>query len=150
MCGSVLQRVAACCRFTHLSVCCSAFTYPTLPSLHLATPQCVAAYCNVLHVVHPSVDAIFAILQLHMCCSVLQCVAVCCSVLQCVAECCSAFNHLSLPYRNSRMCCSEVHCVADCCTCVAILTSRNVLQCVAVCCDALQCVAVCCTCRCHL
>ena len=79
---SVLQRVAACCRFTHLSVCCSAFTYPTLPSLHLATPQCVAAYCSVLHVVHPSVDAIFAILQLHMCCSVLQCVAVCCSVLQ--------------------------------------------------------------------
>jgi len=26
---------------------------------------------------------------LHVCCSVLQCVAVCCSVLQCVEVCCS-------------------------------------------------------------
>jgi len=93
-----------------------------------------------------------------MCCSVLQCVACCppicwchlCHfatphVLQCAAGCCSAFNHLSLPYRNSRMCCSEVHCVVDCCTCVAILKSRNVLHCVAVCCIVLQCVAMRCS-----
>jgi len=29
---------------------------------------------------------------LHMCCDVLQCVAVCCSVLQCVAVCCSVLQ----------------------------------------------------------
>jgi len=28
----------------------------------------------------------------HVCCSVLQCVAVCCSVLQCVAVCCSVLQ----------------------------------------------------------
>jgi len=48
----------------------------------------------------------------HLCCSVLQCVAVCCNVLQCVA-----------------MHCSVLQCVAVCC---------NVLQCVAMHCSVLQ------------
>jgi len=30
--------------------------------------------------------------QLHVCCSVMQCVAVCCSVLQCASVCCSVFK----------------------------------------------------------
>jgi len=30
----------------------------------------------------------------HLCCSVLQCVAVCCSVLQCVAVCCSVLQRV--------------------------------------------------------
>jgi len=50
----------------------------------------------------------------HLCCIVLQCVAVCCSMLQRLA-----------------VCCSVLQCVAMCC---------NVLQCVAVCGSVLQCV----------
>ena len=48
----------------------------------------------------------------HICCSVLQCVAMCCSVLQCVA-----------------VCCNVLQCVAVCC---------SVMQFVAVWCNMLQ------------
>jgi len=81
--------------------------------------QCVAvrcvAWCSVLH--HISRCVIFDMtIVFHVCCSVLQCVAVCCSVLQCVA-----------------LCCSVLQCVAVC-----------VLQCVAVC--VLQCGVWCVAC----
>jgi len=58
--------------------------------------------------------------HVHVCCSVLQCVAVCCSVLQCVAVCCSRLHDTEM-------------CVVVCC---------SVLQRVAVCRSVLQCVAV--------
>ena len=38
---------------------------------------------------------IYMVVVHHVCCSVLQCVAVCCSVLQCVAVCCSVLQCLS-------------------------------------------------------
>ena len=63
----------------------------------------------------------------HMCCSVLQCVAVCCSVLQCVAVCCS--NCVSRHADNA----PQPVCIKG--------ARAYVLQCVAVCCRVLQCVA---------
>jgi len=75
----------------------------------------------------------------HLCCSMLQyvavwtsvslCVAVCCSVLQYVAVCCSVNQCVTV-------CCSVLQCVAVCC---------SMLQCEPVCCSVLQCVAVCCS-----
>jgi len=81
---------------------------------------------------------------LHVCCSVIECVAVGCSVLLAYSPVpgCSRF-----PRRCKRVFCCRVFCsvlqyaavmqrVAACC---------SVLQCVAVCCSVVQCVAVCCS-----
>jgi len=65
--------------------------------------------------------------NIHVCCSVLRCIAVCCSVLQCVAVCCSALQCVAV-------CCSVLQCVTVCC---------SVLQCVAVCCSVMQCDVIC-------
>ena len=69
----------------------------------------------------------------HMCCSVLQCVAVCCSVLQCAAVCCSV---IWLVITCAAAWCSTLQCVAVCCA-----VCCRVLQSAAVCCVALQCAA---------
>ena len=85
---------------------------------------------------------------------------VCCSVLQCVAVCMHTCMHLvytykyifvstmpqkanAIPHSNTHethvfraVCCSVSQCVAVCC---------SVLRCVVVCCSVLQCVAVCCS-----
>jgi len=63
----------------------------------------------------------------HVCCSVLQCVAVCCSVMQRDAVCCSVLQCVAV-------CCSVLQCVAACC---------SVLQRVAMCCNLLLLLAVC-------
>ena len=97
----------------------------------------------------------------HMCCSVLQCVAVCCSALQCVAVCCGV---LHTPQRlqclipnQQRVCCSVLRCVAVrgvCCSCVAHTSATSipssesttsVLQRVAMCCSAWCLLQLCCT-----
>jgi len=59
---------------------------------------------------------------LHICCSVLQCVAVCCSVLQCVAVCCSVLalgpalagilESLEVKLEAVSVCCSVLLCIA--------------------------------------
>jgi len=53
----------------------------------------------------------------HMCCSVLQCVAVCCSVLQCVAVCCSVLQcvcMLKCLCARTRLCLYTRSCVTVC------------------------------------
>ena len=96
--------------------------------------------------------------KLHVCCSVLQCVAVCCSVLQCVAKCCSVLQCVAMRcsvLQFVAVCCSLLQCVAVCYSvlqCVLVCCSVlwnvaecfRVLQSVAVCCGVLRCVAVCC------
>ena len=82
--------------------------------------QCVAVCCNVLQLCHIcDAAAVYELLCIAVCCSVLRCVAVCCRMLQ--------FCH---------MCDAEVVyellCIAVCCV---------VLQCVALCCSVLTCVA---------
>jgi len=61
-----------------VAVCCSVL-------------QCITVSCNVLKRVEKIWCPKFAS-SLHLCCSVLQCVAVCCSVLQCAAMCCSVLQ----------------------------------------------------------
>jgi len=93
----------------------------------------------------------FAIFQVAVCFSVLQCVAVCYSVSQCVYRSSyRLFCHLSR--------CSVLQCVAECCRvlqCAAVAEQgmrsfvtfqiyhfSDVLQCVTVCCSMFQCVAM--------
>jgi len=91
----------------------------------------------------------------HMCCSVLQCVAVCYSVVQCLAVCCigsrSFCTYPSKSYQHMlqcvAVCCSVLQCVAVCCTVLQCVlqcgsVSCRVLYCVALCCTVLQCVAL--------
>jgi len=84
-------------------------------------------------------------IEVEVCCSVLQCVAVCCRY---VAVCCSVLHVAAQEKREdaSPLLCLYtlmLKCVLVCCNvlwCVA-----GVLQCVAVCCSVLQCVAACCS-----
>jgi len=75
----------------------------------------------------------------HVCCSVLQCVALCRSVwhciaqcdvlLQCAAVCCSVLPTLGIRTLSAgQVCCSALQCIAVCC---------SVLRFVAVCCSVL-------------
>ena len=67
----------------------------------------------------------------HMCCSVVQCVAVWCSVVQCATVRCSllAFDIWSQDISGlSHACCSVMQCWAVCC---------SVVQCAATCCSVL-------------
>ena len=101
----------------------------------------VAVCCSVLQCVAVCCRVLQSVA---VCCSVLQCVAVCCSVLQCVAVC----RHQEIVARAlpreldpgtapvARSPCSAWQCVAMCC---------SVWQCVAVCCSVFQCVIVCCS-----
>ena len=41
---------------------------------------------------------VYHTVNVHQCCSVLQCVAVCCSVLQCVAVCCSVLQCVAVTF----------------------------------------------------
>jgi len=87
VCGSVWQRVAACCSGTvdvisqvtfwcvYVAVCCSVL-------------QCVAVCCSVLQCSHSSLQGVPPIFSIHMLC----CVAVCCIVPQCVAVCCNVLS----------------------------------------------------------
>jgi len=82
----------------------------------------------------------------HLCCSVLQCVAVCCSVLQCVA----VYNRgndvkvgCTERFRLQKVSPYILYCAHNDTQYVAVRCSA--LQCVAVRCSALQCVAVCCS-----
>ena len=73
----------------------------------------------------------------HVCCSVLQCVALCRSVWHCIAQCdvllqCAAVCCRPLASEP----CQQVKCVAVRC---------SALQCVVVCCGLLQSVVVCCS-----
>jgi len=85
----------------------------------------------------------------HVCCSVLQCVAVCRSVLQCGAVWCSvlqcnmnqACHTTELDPRIQLWIQCVLHGVVILLQCAAVCCS--VLQCVAVCCSALQCAAWC-------
>jgi len=92
-------------------------------SLSRSLSWCVAVCCSVLHVcmcgdASLSSDALYLSRTLsgnaghsmsnaedtvvtHMCCSVLQCVAVCCSALQCVAVCRSVLQCVAV-------CCSAI------------------------------------------
>ena len=119
--------------------------------LSFATPppmlQCVAVRCSVLQCVLQCVAVwaavssaslhlgfVYLLPLLHLCCSVLQCVAVCCSVSQCVAVCCSVLQCVAV-------CCS-VHTSALSIFCLSYtyftVCCKCVLQCVAVCCSVLQ------------
>ena len=80
--------------------------------------------CPEIRELHESRDSRVATIFIpHVCCSVLQCVAVCCSVLQCVAVCCNALQ-----------------CVVERFASCDYLDFRCMLQCVALWCSALQCV----------
>jgi len=114
-----------------VAMCCSVFS----------VLQCVAVCCSV------SAQNLPIPSTRHLCCNVLQCVAVCCSVLQCVAVCCSVLQSvgaqiiLILPNATPvlqcvAVCCNVLQCAAVCC---------SVLQCVAVRCSALQCAVACCS-----
>jgi len=60
-----------------------------------------------------------------------------CDTLRHTAIHCNTQQHTAT---HSTACCSVLQCVAG-----AVVSARNVLQCVAVCCSVLQCVAVCCS-----
>ena len=110
--------------------------------------QCVAvrcvAWCSVLH--HISRCVIFDMtIVFHVCCSVLQCVAVCCIVLQCVTVCCSMCV---------AVCCSmcvAVRCVV-CCMCCTTSPAMSIydMKLVFQVCRVLHCVAVRCVMRCRV
>jgi len=144
----VLQCVAVCCR--HTDTHAPIYSDQNWSSNSQFPTQCVCVCCSVLQCVAdvpthklpctalsngvPILDV-----QLQVCCSVLQRVAVRCSALQCVAVCCSvlqAYRHTCCLVRCSitefQFSISNSKCVAVCC---------SVLQCVAVCCSVLQCVA---------
>jgi len=82
----------------------------------------------------PSIGGGIMMVQLLLCCRELQCVAVSCSVLQCVAVCCCNVLQQCVALYWRRQ--------HDGAVFVAVLCGR-VWQCVAVCCSVLQCVAVC-------
>ena len=81
------------------------------------------------HVRYPRSSMRTTCLQVAVCCSVLQCVALCCIVLQwhvrgqCVAAVCCSMLQCDTVY------CIVLHCVALCCI---------VLHCVASCCSGIQ------------
>jgi len=111
VCCSVLQCVTVC--------CCSAWD-----ALSLWSPcvlQCVTLFLKCVAVCYSVLQCAVAVpgkpspygQHHHVCCSVLQWVAVCCSVLQCVAVCCSVLLQcLGCPLpmvsitRSVALCCS--------------------------------------------
>ena len=88
----------------------------------------------------------YSLIDVAVCCSVLQCVAVCCSVLQCVAV---SSTHWLMLLLCVAVCCSVLQCVTACCgldySLIDVAVCCSVLQCVAVCCCVLQCVTACCS-----
>ena len=92
VCCSVLQCVAACCSASqcvavrrsvllYVAVCCSVLLVNLIHVSHIdglcTTYERVTSLIRTNHVS-------YFVVQVDVCCSVLQCVAVCCSVLQCV------------------------------------------------------------------
>jgi len=107
----------------------------------------VACDCHVRHL-----SPVY-IRQRHLCCSVLQCIAVYCSVSTyvsdtCVAVCCSVLQCVAVCLHTSAtpvlqcvaVYCIVLLCVAACCSVLTYVSDT----CVAVCCSVLQCVALCC------
>jgi len=100
LCCSLLQFVAVCCSMSqYVAVCCSVLLYGAL----CYTDFTVLQYFVVCHrllqcVAVPQVLAYRCVghrhsnTPHHMCCSLLQSVAVCCSLLQSVAVCCRVFQ----------------------------------------------------------
>jgi len=129
VCCSVVQRGAVCCSvfavccsmLQCVAVCCSVLQTVSVVSMSrirsrwLQLTSYVAATdsiygCNSLPrpcLVHTDGDECASgpfCLDVHVCCSVLQCVAVCCSVLQCVAVRCIVLQSISIHSAHPSWC----------------------------------------------
>jgi len=102
---------------------------------------CVAVCCSVLRwdfsETPPPGDA-------HVCCAVLQCVALCCSVLRCVAVCCAVLQcyvavlrcHFwespgdapTIKRRSGMRCSAVLQCVAVCCSVTLRIITRRCIR----------------------